>query len=68
VSLFVNGCEGGVIWPIPVAEDDCAGVVVNQTAGPQQGENLPVGIYFIEYVAVDAGGNLDYLFFHHRNH
>jgi hypothetical protein len=59
VSLFVNGCEGGVIWPIPVAEDDCAGVVVNQTAGPQQGDNLPVGIYFIEYVAVDAGGNMD---------
>jgi hypothetical protein len=58
ISLYPNDCEGGVVWSIPVAEDDCAGVVVTQTEGPDQGENLPVGTYLIEYEAVDAGGNV----------
>jgi hypothetical protein len=31
VDLWVNNCQGSIIWPIPVAEDNCPGVVVNRT-------------------------------------
>jgi hypothetical protein len=58
VSLWPNDCEGGVIWPIPVAQDDCEGeITANQTGGPLLGTTLDVGTYLIVYEASDAAGN-----------
>jgi hypothetical protein len=57
ISLFPSSCEGSTIWSIPVATDNCDGVVVTQTAGPAQGEILEVGVYRIEYTATDLSGN-----------
>ena len=57
VGLFPNACQGGAIWSIPVAQDNCSDVTVTQVAGPDQGEVLPVGTYRITYRAEDASGN-----------
>src|SRR5690606_1410817 len=38
-------CENGVIWSIPIADDNCPGVIVTQTDGPAQGEPLIPGTY-----------------------
>jgi|GEM_PF-1495581 len=57
VSLFPGVCDGGAIWSVPVAEDNCPGVVVNQIAGPALGDQLVVGVYDLVYEAVDASGN-----------
>jgi hypothetical protein len=57
MALWPSTCEVGVVWPVPVAADDCLGVVVEQTAGPAQNSLLGVGIYTIEYTAYDVSGN-----------
>ena len=57
VGLFSGDCEGGTIWSIPVAVDNCTSVTVTQTAGPAPGSILGVGTYPIEYTATDAAGN-----------
>ena len=59
VSLFPDDCEGGVIWPIPVAMDNCGTVTVTQTSGPAHGSLLTVGSYVIAYTATDGNGNSD---------
>ena len=59
VSLFPDDCEGGVIWPIPVATDNCGSVTVTQTSGPAHGSLLTVGSYVITYTATDGNGNSD---------
>ena len=58
VGLFTNDCEGGAIWSIPVAVDNCEINEVRQTEGPAQGTVLEVGIYQISYVAEDIYGNV----------
>ena len=58
VSLFSDDCEGGAIWSIPVAEDNCELFEIRQTSGPLQGTTLVVGTYEIEYVAEDFAGNI----------
>ncbi|MDX8340414.1 HYR domain-containing protein [Draconibacterium sp. IB214405] len=57
VGLPSGACEGGAIWNIPVATDNCSDVTVAQTAGPEQGSILTAGIYTIEFTATDASGN-----------
>jgi gliding motility-associated-like protein len=57
ISLFPGDCEGGAIWNIPVAGDNCSDVIVLQTRGPQMGTLLAPGIYNIEYRATDESGN-----------
>ena len=60
ITLGVFGnCQGGVIWPVPTATDNCSGLTVTQTQGPALGSVLPVGTYPIQYVATDAAGNTD---------
>ena len=49
-------CENGVIWSIPIAEDNCE-VSVTQTAGPVLGAQLDTGTYEIVYTAADNAGN-----------
>jgi hypothetical protein len=56
VGLFSNDCEGGVVWSMPIAEDNCE-VEVTQTGGPSQDSILAVGLYEIEYTAEDSAGN-----------
>jgi hypothetical protein len=58
VDLWVNNCQGSVIWPIPVAEDNCPGVIVLRTDNEpiELGQPAPVGSYEIEYTAFDANG------------
>ncbi|MBK6997822.1 MAG: HYR domain-containing protein [Lewinellaceae bacterium] len=56
VSLFSDECEGGAIWGIPIADDNCSATVM-QTDGPDQGDTLVVGTYAIQYTATDAAGN-----------
>jgi gliding motility-associated-like protein len=57
MGLFAGDCEGGSIWPIPFATDNCTNVTITQTAGPALGSILPVGIYPITYTATDVAGN-----------
>jgi gliding motility-associated-like protein len=57
IGLFPGACEGGAIWNIPVASDNCSEVKVTQTRGPLQGTLLAAGIYQIEYRATDESGN-----------
>ncbi len=57
VGLFDGICEGGAIWSIPIAEDNCS-VTVTQVEGPAPGTaTMTVGIYTISYRAEDASGN-----------
>jgi subtilisin-like proprotein convertase family protein len=49
-------CNNGIIWSIPIAEDNCE-VEVVQTAGPMQGLQLSLGTYEIQYTATDLAGN-----------
>ncbi len=57
ISLFPGACEGGAIWSIPVAKDNCSDVTVVQTRGPAQGSTMAAGTYQVEYRATDASGN-----------
>ena len=59
LALFPGVCEGGSVWPIPFATDNCSGVTLTQPIGPAMGSILPVGDYPIAYVATDAAGNTD---------
>ncbi|MBL7809091.1 MAG: HYR domain-containing protein, partial [Saprospiraceae bacterium] len=56
VGLFSDDCQGGAIWSIPVADDNC-GATVTQSDGPLQGAILGVGTYAIQYTATDAANN-----------
>ncbi|HMA77544.1 MAG TPA: HYR domain-containing protein, partial [Candidatus Paceibacterota bacterium] len=49
-----SDCSNGVVWSIPVAEDNCEVVSVTQTAGPAYGSPLTPGTYVIEYTATDG--------------
>jgi hypothetical protein len=52
-------CSNGVIWSIPVADDNCAVTSLTETSagGPYHGNPLTPGTYNIEYTAADAAGN-----------
>ncbi|MBK9150300.1 MAG: HYR domain-containing protein [Saprospiraceae bacterium] len=50
-------CNNGVIWSIPIAQDNCTGVSVMQTGGPALGSQLTPGTYNIQYTATDANAN-----------
>jgi hypothetical protein len=52
-------CSTGVIWSIPVADDNCAVTSLTETSagGPYYGNPLTPGTYNIEYTAADAAGN-----------
>ena len=54
-------CTTGVIWPIPVAEDNCGTVTVTETTegGPLYGTQLTPGTYPIRYIATDGAGLQD---------
>ncbi|WP_284283904.1 DUF7507 domain-containing protein [Portibacter lacus] len=56
VANDVDKCGANVIFSAPVAVDNC-NVTVTQTAGPISGSFLDVGMYNIEYTALDADGN-----------
>ncbi|MBL7809994.1 MAG: HYR domain-containing protein, partial [Saprospiraceae bacterium] len=56
VGLFSDDCQGGAIWSIPIADDNC-GATVSQTDGPLQGAILGVGTYAIQYTATDDAQN-----------
>ncbi|MBK8662847.1 MAG: HYR domain-containing protein [Ignavibacteriales bacterium] len=53
-------CETGIIWSIPVAQDNCGAVTVIETStdGPYYGDELAPGTYLIEYTAVDGSLNM----------
>ncbi|HNY63124.1 MAG TPA: HYR domain-containing protein [Bacteroidales bacterium] len=57
ISADIN-CATGVIWSIPVAEDNCGTVTVTETTvgGPLHGTQLAPGTYNIQYTATDAVG------------
>jgi hypothetical protein len=57
LSLFPGSCEGGAIWSIPLASDNCGIRRVRQTAGPSPGSILWVGDYTVQYTAEDFSGN-----------
>ncbi|MBK7337305.1 MAG: HYR domain-containing protein [Saprospirales bacterium] len=52
-------CSNGVIWSIPVPEDNCGVTSLTETSvgGPYHGEPLTPDTYEIEYTAMDAAGN-----------
>jgi gliding motility-associated-like protein len=50
-------CEAAVNWAAPVANDNCPGAGIAQTAGIANGSNFPTGVHTIEYTATDAAGN-----------
>ncbi|MBK8492610.1 MAG: HYR domain-containing protein [Saprospirales bacterium] len=54
----VDKCGANVWWAIPIAEDNCGEVTVNQTQGLAPGSYFEVGtVYNIKYVADDGNGN-----------
>jgi len=55
----VDNCDGGAIWSIPVAEDNCGLDTVVQFEGPAPGSILPIGLTEIAYEARDVAGNTD---------
>ena len=57
VGLWPGMCEGGAIWSIPVAVDNCSEVKVTQVNGPALGTILTTGRYNIRYQAEDQSGN-----------
>jgi uncharacterized repeat protein (TIGR01451 family) len=52
-------CESGIIWSIPIAEDNCdiASVVETSPGGPFYGQPLDPDTYEIQYTATDIYGN-----------
>ncbi|PKP07892.1 MAG: hypothetical protein CVU08_15610, partial [Bacteroidetes bacterium HGW-Bacteroidetes-3] len=52
-------CANGVIWSIPVVQDNCGVVSYTETSvgGPFYGEQLSPGTYNIVYTATDAANN-----------
>jgi hypothetical protein len=53
-------CESGIIWSIPIAEDNCdiASVIeTTPTPGPYYGQPLAPGTYDIQYTATDIYDN-----------
>jgi hypothetical protein len=54
-----SDCSNGVIWSIPVADDNCEVVSVLEvsTGGPYFGEPLTPGSYVIIYEATDGNSN-----------
>lgn len=50
-------CSAVVSWNAPTASDNCAGVVITQTAGPVSGSAFPQGVTTVTYEAEDAAGN-----------
>jgi hypothetical protein len=51
-----DNCGNGVIWSVPIAQDNC-GAIVTQTAGPMQGLQLTPGTYTIQYTGTDLNSN-----------
>ena len=51
-----SDCSNGVVWSIPVAEDNCEvmSVVETSAGGPYFGTDLTPGTYEIEYTATDG--------------
>ena len=59
VGNDVNNCNAGVIWSIPIADDNCSVDTVEQTIGLPPGSILPIGFTTIQYVASDEAGLTD---------
>ncbi|HLP12161.1 MAG TPA: DUF2341 domain-containing protein [Flavobacteriales bacterium] len=57
VNNTPGSCGAVVFWPVPVATDNCAGIVVVQTSGLPSGSSFPIGVTTISYTATDASGN-----------
>jgi hypothetical protein len=57
-NIVLSACTETATWTTPVANDNCSGVTVAQTAGPASGSTFANGSSTtITYTATDAGGN-----------
>lgn len=60
-NILVNStpglCSAVVNWIAPTATDNCAGVVLSQTAGLPSGSSFPTGVTTIVYTATDIYGH-----------
>ena len=50
-------CTALVVWPDPVAIDNCVQTQLLQVGGSQSGSEFPVGVHTITYIAFDNFGN-----------
>lgn len=52
-------CQHIYNWPLPMAADNCPGVVVTEVSGFSPPVVFSAGIHELNYIATDAGGNQD---------
>ncbi|SFT63392.1 gliding motility-associated C-terminal domain-containing protein [Lishizhenia tianjinensis] len=55
VNAGATACEKQVSWTLPIAADNCSGVIVTSTHN--SGATFPVGTTVVTYTATDASGN-----------
>ncbi|WP_165871573.1 HYR domain-containing protein [Flaviaesturariibacter flavus] len=57
VNTDAGQCGAVVMFPAPVASDNCGAVTVAQIGGPASGSVFPVGTTTVTFEATDAAGN-----------
>lgn len=56
VNIPDGNCEGEVLFPAPLASDNCAIASINQTEGLPSGSDFPVGVNTVSFEAIDVNG------------
>jgi hypothetical protein len=56
-DIVVGFCNTRVVYNTPTANDNCAPVVVTQTAGLPSGSNFPIGLTVNTFEIIDPSGN-----------
>lgn len=56
-DMLICGDSSVVNFSAPAVNDNCTGLIVNQTGGPTSGTQFPVGSTTITYSAIDNAGN-----------
>ena len=58
-NIVLSACQPTASWAVPVANDNCSGVLVTQTGGTPSGSSFATGTTTtISYKATDVGGNI----------
>ncbi len=58
VIADLSSCAATASWQVPLAFDNCEGIEIEQTSGPDIGAIVGIGTYDITYTATDASQNV----------